>query len=177
MDRSPRMYLVTGVMAAGKSTVAQALSERFERSVHVRGDTFRRFIISGRVDMTPDPRPEALHQLRLRYQLAAATADRYVDAGFITVLQDVVLGSLLSEMVAMIDTRPLAVVVLAPDAATVAERDRQRTKTGYTAFSAAEMDDGFRARTPRLGLWLDNSRLTVAETVDYIIGHADDAVV
>ncbi|MEO1059575.1 MAG: AAA family ATPase [Actinomycetota bacterium] len=177
MDLSPRLFLVTGVMAAGKSTVAQALSERFERSAHVRGDTFRRFITSGRVDMTLDPAPEALDQLRLRYQLAAATADRYVDAGFVTVLQDVVLGSLLREVVARIETRPLAVVVLAPDAATVAERDVQRTKTGYTGFSAADMDLEFRERTPHLGLWVDNSRLTVPETVDHIIGHAADAVI
>lgn len=47
------VVLVTGIQAAGKSTVAQLLAERFERSVHVRGDLFRRMVVGGRVDMTP----------------------------------------------------------------------------------------------------------------------------
>ena len=46
----PPVYLITGMMASGKSTVAQALAERLPRSVHVRGDLFRRMIVSGRVD-------------------------------------------------------------------------------------------------------------------------------
>ena len=86
------MFVITGIMAAGKSTVAQALAERFDRSVHLRGDTFRRFVVSGRVEMSPDPSPEAMAQLELRYELAATCADRYVDAGFLTVMQDVILG-------------------------------------------------------------------------------------
>jgi adenylylsulfate kinase-like enzyme len=44
----PPIYLVTGIMASGKSTIAQALAERLPRSAHVRGDTFRRFIVRGR---------------------------------------------------------------------------------------------------------------------------------
>lgn len=59
--------LITGAMAAGKSTVAQALAERLSRSVHVRGDAFRRMIVAGRVEMTADPSPEAIAQLQLRY--------------------------------------------------------------------------------------------------------------
>jgi adenylylsulfate kinase-like enzyme len=43
------VFLVTGIQAAGKSTVAQALAEKFERSVHVRGDLFRRMMVNGRV--------------------------------------------------------------------------------------------------------------------------------
>ncbi|WP_324193143.1 zeta toxin family protein [Nocardia nova] len=38
------VYLITGIQAAGKSTVAQALAERLPRSAHVRGDVFRRFV-------------------------------------------------------------------------------------------------------------------------------------
>lgn len=34
----PGVVLVTGVMASGKSTVAQALAERLPRAAHVRGD-------------------------------------------------------------------------------------------------------------------------------------------
>ena len=47
------VIVITGIMAAGKSTVAQILAERLPRSVHVRGDVFRRMIISGRAEPTP----------------------------------------------------------------------------------------------------------------------------
>ena len=49
-----RIYLITGVMASGKSTVAQLLAERLPRAVHLRGDVFRRMIVSGREEMCQD---------------------------------------------------------------------------------------------------------------------------
>ena len=42
-------------MAAGKSTVARLLASRFERGVHLEGDFFRRSVVSGRAEMTPEP--------------------------------------------------------------------------------------------------------------------------
>lgn len=64
---SRAVVLVTGIQAAGKSTVAQLLAERLPRSVHVRGDLFRRMVVNDRAEMTPGPTDEALRQLRLRY--------------------------------------------------------------------------------------------------------------
>ncbi|RUQ01541.1 phosphotransferase, partial [Microbacterium sp. HSID17254] len=38
------MYLLTGIQASGKSTVAQSLAERLPApAVHVHGDRFRRW--------------------------------------------------------------------------------------------------------------------------------------
>lgn len=106
---------MTGIQAAGKSTVAQALAERLERSVHLRGDVFRRMVVSGRAEMGPaTPSAEAVRQLRLRYSLTANAADMYAAAGFDVVVQDIVIGSYLPRMVSEIGTRPLYVVVLAP---------------------------------------------------------------
>lgn len=156
-------------MAAGKSTVAQALAERFDRSAHVRGDWFRRSVVSGRAEMSPRPAGEALRQLRLRYKLAAACADSYVEAGFVTVVQDVVLGPILTEVIDMFRTRPVNVVVLAPSADRVADREESRRKTGYIDVTPAELDAVFRRETPKLGLWVDSSDLTVDQTVEFIL--------
>src|SRR6184192_104019 len=41
----PLIYLITGPMAAGKSTVAHLLASRFDRGVHLEGDVFRRSIV------------------------------------------------------------------------------------------------------------------------------------
>jgi chloramphenicol 3-O-phosphotransferase len=111
------VVLVTEVMAAGKSTVAQALAERLPRAAHVRGDVFRRMIVSGREDYLPGSGPggEAQAQLRLRYRPSAATADAYAEAGFTAVVQDVLLGEDLTAYVDLVRARPLHVVVLAPD--------------------------------------------------------------
>ncbi|MDL2264172.1 hypothetical protein LJC31_05920 [Synergistaceae bacterium OttesenSCG-928-I11] len=54
------IFLITGVMASGKSTVAELLARRFEKSVHLRGDIFRKMIVSGREEMSEKPSSEAL---------------------------------------------------------------------------------------------------------------------
>ena len=171
------MFVITGVMAAGKSTVAQALAERFERSVHVRGDIFRRFVVNGYAGMTENPSVEALEHLRLRYRLAASTADVYAEAGFTSIVQDVILGPMLNEFVSMIRTRPIALVVLAPGVAAVRDRESNRAKTGYHSFTPESFDADFRRSTPSLGLWVDSTFLSVEETVDTILAQIASSLV
>lgn len=170
---APNVYLLTGIAAAGKSTVAQRLAERLPRAAHVRGDAFRRSIVSGRADMSAAPSAQAIEQLRLRYRLLATTADLYVANGFTAVAQDVILGPVLDDVIAMIETRPLAVVVLAPSIDAVRERERGRDKVGYHAVTPEQLDVGLRAETPRRGLWIDTTSLTVDDTVDEILRRAD----
>lgn len=164
-------YLITGIMAAGKSTVAQALAERLPRSAHVRGDLFRRMVVSGRVEMTPGEDAEATRQLHLRYRLAAQTAQTYHAAGFTPVVQDVILGAVLGEVVAWYRPLPLRLVVLCPDPATVAEREQHRHKRGYGTFMPGELHRALMEETPRLGFWLDSTSLDVPETVQAILDH------
>ncbi|MEW2566623.1 AAA family ATPase [Streptomyces sp. NPDC057621] len=171
------VVLITGIMAAGKSTVAQALAERLPRAAHVRGDVFRRMLVTGRAEYEPGagPHSEAEAQLRLRYRLSAATADTYARAGFTAVVQDVVLGAHLTAYVELVRTSPLYVVVLAPDAAAVAEREAGRAKTGYGAWTVEDLDRGLRTDTPRVGLWLDTTEQTAGQTVDAILAGRERA--
>ena len=162
------VIVITGVMAAGKSTVAQRLAERLPRSAHVRGDVFRRMIVSGRAEPTPEQTAAEVAQLRLRYELSAQAADRYAAAGFTAIVQDVILGPDLPAYEKMVRTRPCHLVVLAPRAEVVAAREAARRKAGYGAWTVADLQDEL-ARTPRIGLWMDNSDSTPDETVDEIL--------
>jgi chloramphenicol 3-O-phosphotransferase len=170
------VHLVTGIQAAGKSTVAQALAERLPgRTVHVHGNQFRRWIVGGRAEMTPDAGPEAVRQLRLRHLLTARTCDTYADAGFTVVAQDIVLGDELPGMAATIRTRPLHVIVLAPRPDAVAAREARRGKQAYGPWTVEALDRSLRTETPHMGLWLDSSELSVSETVEEIVRRAGES--
>jgi GrpB-like predicted nucleotidyltransferase (UPF0157 family) len=169
------VYLVTGPMAAGKSTVAGLLARRFERGVHLEGDVFRRGIVSGRIEMTPDAGPEALEQLELRYGIAAEAADRYAEAGFDVVLEDVVAGELLHRWRMLVRSRPCHLFVLLPSVEAVAQRAAARSGSGYDHFTVEGLHALFAEETPRVGVWLDTTRQTPEETVETILARTPRA--
>lgn len=114
--------------------------------------------------------------MRLRYRLSAMAADAYAAEGWTCVLQDVVIGPELGSYVRLVRTRPLYVVVLAPDGQAVATREAGRAKSGYRAgWTVEALDRVLREETPRIGLWLDSSRQTPQETVDVILAGLDRA--
>jgi predicted kinase len=191
-DERP-VFLVTGIPGAGKSAVARALAERIPRSVHLRGDMFRRSIVNGRFDMSPDAGESALGQVRMRYRLAAAAADEYIASGFTVVYQDVVLGDHLTLLTRLIRTRPFYVVVLAPAAEVVAARLATRIATRLrlhavvtddAALAAVgdrsqedyvfQLDHQLRVDTPKVGLWIDTSVQSTEDTVTEILARAEE---
>jgi predicted kinase len=174
LKECPGIILITGIMASGKSTVAQLLAERFEKSVHLRGDTFRRMIVNNRKEVHPDAGSDELDQLRLRYRLAAQSADTYFQAGFTVVVQDVVVGPMMHDFISYIQSRPLYVVVLCPTPSVVAQRESDRNKKGYGVWTVEGLDRLLREETPRIGMWLDSSRLTPEETVNEILSRLQD---
>ncbi len=172
------VVVITGVMASGKSSVAELLAQRLARAAHVRGDFFRRCIVSGRAEPSNPISHEAYEQLLLRYRLAMSTADTYVDAGFVAVVQDVIVGPILADAVTMLRSRPVRVIVLDPDPAVVSGRESERSKVGYRGgWEPSDLVDALRGGTPRLGLWLDTSSESVEQTVDTILARCDEALI
>jgi hypothetical protein len=112
----------------------------------------------------------------LRHRLTATVADGYADAGFTAVVQDVLLGDHVDDLLDAVRTRPRYLVVLAPSPAVVAEREAGRAKTGYGAWTVEDLDQGLRAM-PRRGLWLDSTDLTPRSTVDALLAGLDEAAV
>lgn len=165
------IYLITGVMASGKSTVAELLASKMEKGVHLRGDVFRRMIVSGRAEMSAQPSDEAIRQLHLRYRLAADAAKTYYDNGFSVILQDNYYGEDFSYILNMLRDYPVHVVVLCPNVETVKKREKMRGKIGYTGFTVEALYADFMKETPKIGFWLDTSEQSPEQSVETIFLH------
>lgn len=165
---SQKLFLITGLMASGKSTISKMLAASLNPSVHLRGDIFRRMIISGRADMSETPSSAAMNQLHLRYQLTAESAKKYFDSGFSVVIQDNYYCTELPYMLDLLKGYPVQTIALCPDVSTIQQRETERTKKGYTGFEIEPLYNAFMTETPRVGLWIDSSNQTPQQTLDCI---------
>ncbi|WP_040422654.1 phosphotransferase-like protein [Actinopolymorpha alba] len=173
-----KVVMVTGMQAAGKSTIGPLLAARLGTpSAAFDGDVFYRMVVAGNVDMTPDPDPEAVRQVRLRYDAAALVAQHYAEAGFDFVYTDIILGEDVTRWMESIKNAERHLVVLDPSVEAIVEREIRRGKTSYRdwqkpgmtlAEAVASMRLALRD-TPRRGLWLDSSSQTPEETVEAIL--------
>ena len=169
------LFVISGVSAAGKSTVARLLAERFERGVCVPGDAIRAMVVSGRVDARPDSGEEALRQLALRYAGALSVAGVFLSGGFDVVVEDVIIGPVLRDFLDLVPVSEFHLVFLDPDAAAIErrERDRDRIAYGPGRWSVGGLQALLREETDRIGLWLDTTEQSAEQTVGAILSDLD----
>ena len=183
MVRQPGIWLVIGIQAAGKSTIADLLARQFDPAVHIRGAQFYRWATSGwEHPGGSELTAEARRLLDLRYRLSAQAADEYCAAGFTAVVQDNIFGEDVTRWLELVRSRPRHLVVLRPSPRVVAERDaRRRARSGKLAYRPGgytiEGLDALLDSTPRLGLWLDTSAQTPRDTAREILRREDEALV
>ena len=169
------LFVISGVSAAGKSTVARLLAERFERGVCVPGDAIRAMMVSGRVDTRPGAGAEALRQLALRYAGALSVAEVFLSGGFDVVVEDVIIGPILRDFLGLVPAPEFHLVFLDPDAAAIERRERERDRIAYGPgrWSVGGLQAVLRTETERIGLWLDTTRQTAEQTVEAILADLD----
>jgi predicted kinase len=167
----PTLFVVSGTQGAGKSTVAQALARRFERGARVSADALHKMIVSGgRWPEGATMSGDAERQLRLRLQNACLLGRSFVAAGISAVIDDIVIGTRLDELLEMLAGERFVFVMLTPRLEVIRAREEGR---GTSLWQQWEwLDDEIRTRTRRIGLWLDSSDLTLDETVDAILARA-----
>lgn len=171
LDDHHAIIVVTGVQAAGKSTVARLLAQRFARGVHIEADALQRMIVSGPawVERPGPPHGEAARQLRLRLEHMCLLGRSFFDAGFTVVLDDIIIGERWTQLQAALRGYPLSLVVLAPRLDAVLLRDTSRSKPALGEEWARYLDDALRASMSGAGIWLDTSNQTPDATVDEIL--------
>lgn len=105
-----------------------------------------------------------------------ALADSFTEAGFVAVIDDVVVSvPVLDGYVAGLRSKPLLFVQLAPSLDVIRVRDSGRHKQVFEMWS--HLDAEMRTGMTSYGLWLDTSAMTAAETVDEILARCDEAIV
>ncbi len=140
------LIVVTGPPGAGKSTVARALADKFERSVLVTGDAFFGFLARGAIAPWL---PAAHGQNEVVIRVAAAATGRFVAGGYITVYDGVLGPWFVADFAAEAGLDQLHYVILLPSVercvAQVANRsghgftDEDATRHMYRQFTRAEI--------------------------------------
>ena len=176
MDANPRTVVVIGAPAAGKSSVARAVAMRFERGAFIEGDVLWKMVVRGAVDMSAKAEDEAERQLELRYRHGALLCESFVNEGYIAVHAENMYGPVVEHHLRSLRC-DRSLVVLRPRPDVIERRELERDSSAYAPWispdgsllDAINQFDTWLAETPRIGLWIDSSDLTIDETVNEIL--------
>ena len=174
---APPIFVITGQLAAGKSTLARAVLAHFPFGYHVDVDGIREMVVSGLASPLAWT-AETTRQFDLALAGSVALAGVYQAAGFAVAIEGAVDPPTIDAMLRAAGLHDRLVgVILHPPVDVAIRRNRERQTK---AFDTSVLDDVIvrldadlaRDAVPAGWLKLDNGDEPVTATVDRILAHA-----
>lgn len=166
-----QVVIISGPPGAGKTSVAEALCQRYDRTAHIDIDVVRAMVRMGAAKPW-GPEAEAERQRRLEARNVCALARNFVGALF-GVFIDGVIGPLgLDIYRPLLRGMPVHFVVLLPSLEETLRRDRLRPGSHVLSERLHIIHADFAKAGRFAGEIIDNTSLTVEETADVIMERA-----
>ena len=178
MENEQGIWIISGVPAAGKTNTSKALARTFDKSAVVSRDELQAQIISGNVWPDGTPTSEADLQIDLNVRNQCALANSYLSHGFVPICDDVVSKQQLDIYLSELETAAVYLVTLNPPYTVVTQRDAARPPDDR--FSNPErwrLLYRYIETLSGVGLWFDNSNMTVEQSVKYILDNKDACLI
>lgn len=172
----PPIFWISGPPASGKTTLSAALLATFDHGFHLAVDDLRSWVVRGMADSVPWTE-ETERQFQIAEGAVCDVAKRYQAAGFAVTIDHCRNPKRLEAVIAaeMIE-RPVVKVLLMPDLDVNLHRSHTRTNKTFDPHMLDETilftNTHYREDVPDGWLVIDNTRLTVEETVRRVLDAA-----
>ena len=166
----PEVLILSGPAVAGKSSVAQALADRYDRVAHIQVEVLRGFVTP--TGFAKHGQPEYERQRHLAARNACALARNFLAERFGVIIEDVLdepelLAIYLRELRGL--DVPVHLVQLLPSLAVSEAREMERRRGKAPAGWVRAEYERYAANAASLpGVSIDSSALTANETADKV---------
>ena len=173
-----KVWIFNGIPASGKTTTAKEFAKKFPKAALISRDDLQDQIVSGNVRPNGLPKEEAYFQTDMNIRNQCALAQSYLQHGFIPICDDVVGENQLAIYKELLKNNQIHLVTLNPPLDLAKKRDEQRNNESrfyvqQSQIKRGEILQNLVLTVSNQGLWIDNSTISVEETVDYILKNVE----
>ena len=184
-----KVWIFNGIPASGKTTTAKEFAKKFPKAALISRDDLQDQIVSGNVRPNALPKEEACFQTDMNIRNQCALAQSYVQHGFIPICDDVVGENQLAIYKELLKNNQIHLVTLNPTLDVAQKRDKLRSSESQfnvpVSLDLVQQDRMARWKILQesvltlsgIGLWIDNSTMTIEETVSYILKNKEKCIV
>ena len=183
------VWLISGRPAAGKTTTSKAFAKKFSKAAVISRDDLQDQIVSGNVQPDALPIEEAGFQIDMNVRNQCALAKSYLQHGFIPICDEVVGQYQLAIYKKLLKDNKIHLVTLNPTLDVAQKRDKLRSSESQfnvpVSLDLVQQDRMARWKILQesvltlsgIGLWIDNSTMTIEETVSYRLKNKEKCIV